>query len=199
MEGIRVIEKPERISYQEIRDILVAAHKKNFEQGIVMHTTELSPQELQERVGSKGKTFIAVKDGKIVGTASYRIREQHKWYVDGLVVDEILVGVLPEYSGMHIYSRLYDSIENAARKENYNLIIFSTAEKNINKQQIGIKKGFHYVNFFVAEDNDHYSVIMAKWLNNCSFSRFKLRCKYCLKKMYVKFRFKPRRIKRFGI
>ncbi len=199
MSDITVIEKPENVSYQKIKEILIAAHQQNFEKGIVLHTTELSPEELEKRVGKNGKTFIALDNGKIVGTASYRIREQHKWYVNGNVVDEILVGVIPESKGKHVYSHLYDCIEKEAIEGGYDQIIFSTAEKNINKQQIGLKKGFYYVNYFVAEDNDHYSVIMSKWLNGCPFSKQKLRRKYLLKKGYIKLRYKPRKIKRFGI
>ena len=196
MNEVKIIEKPDTISFEAIWDILHRAHSTNLEKGIIMHTTELSADELERYIQPEGKCFIAIKDDEIIGTASYRIRKRIDWYVQGKFLDEVLVGVVPEHTGEHIYSLLYNAIETSARELEIPLIVFNTAENNKRKQIICKKKGFQYVGFFVAEDNDHYSVIMAKWLDGCPFSKTKIWFRYHKRKNYIRFRYKPGKIER---
>lgn len=199
MQNIEIKEKPEYISYETIREVLHDAHKLNFENGIVLHTTTFTAQEIEEYIGEEGKCFVAISENKVLGTASYRIIERSSWYVQGKVVDEVLVGIRPEFKGMHLYSRLYEAIERDAIKNGYKLIVFNTAEKNVRKQKISSSHGFDNLSFFAAEDNDHYSVVMGKWLQQCPYSSSEIRFKYLLKKIFVKIRYKPGKIKRFGL
>lgn len=193
-----MIEKPRDVSFEEIRNVLQQAHSVNFQKGIIMHTTELNAQELEKYLGDEGKCYIALDGNKIVGTGSLRIREKYEWFVQGRYVDEILVGILPEYSGKHIYSALYNAIELYAKENNYSTILFNTASKNRRKQRAGLKKGFKYVSYFVAEDNDHYSVVMAKWLDGRKVNRFRLWYLYNRRKWSIILRYKPGKVKRFS-
>ena len=197
MGNIIIIEKPDYISFETIKDILHEAHSVNFQRGIVMHTTELNAEELQAYLGDEGKCFVALDGNKVVGTASLRIRERNTWYIHGRFVDEVLVGVLPEYSGKHIYSMLYHEIESFAKSNGFSMIIFNTASGNKRKQKASIKNGFQYVSYFVAADNDHYSVVMAKWLESCPYSKLSIWCRYQRKKFQVILRYKPGKINRF--
>ena len=199
MDAITIIEKPDSVSYEVIRETLQAAHAANFRRGVVLRTTQLSAGELAARVGPRGRCFVAMDGDHVAGTASCRVVERHAWYAKGEVADEILVGVRPEYKGRGVYSRLLAAVEAAAAEAGYRVVVFNTAEKNIEKQRICLKKGFRYVNCFVAPDNDHYSVVMAKWLNGCPFSGARLWIEYHLRRLLVKLRYKPGKIKRFGI
>lgn len=199
MQDIEIMEKPDYISYERIREVLQDAHKSNIENGIVLHTTTFTAQEIEEYIGEEGKCFVAISENDVLGTASYRIIDRSSWYVQGKVVDEILVGVRPEFKGMHIYSKLYEAIERDALKNGYELIVFNTAEKNVRKRKISSSHGFVNLSFFAAEDNDHYSVVMGKWLQQCPYSSAKIRIKYLIKRLCVKTRYKPGKIKRFGL
>lgn len=198
MSDICIIEKPNDISFEVIRNILHRAHSVNIEKGIIMHTTELSANELERYIQPDGKCFVAIKDNEIIGTASYRIRERKAWYVQGRFLDEVLVGVVPEHAGEHIYSMLYTAIEASARELGIPLIVFNTAEANKRKQSVCKKKGFQYVSYFVADDNDHYSVVMAKWLDGCPFSKWEMWFRYNRRKYYIRLRYKPGKIERFS-
>jgi len=201
MSEVRIIEKPQDISYAVIKDIMYRAHESNRQKGIFMHSVELSPEQLEAKVGENGKTFIAEIDGKIVGTASLEVVRRNAWYAKGQgdIADEIFVGVLPESKGHGIYSKLYAAIEDEARARGYGMVVFNTAAKNKTKQDISRKKGFVPVGWFVSKDNDHYSVIMAKWLGKCPFSKIYIKLRFLYSKWLVTIRYKPGKVKRFGI
>ena len=199
MSEIKIIEKPQEISFQTIKDVLHRAHSVNFAKGLVMHTTELSAEELEAYLGDEGKCFVAMDGDQVVGTISLRVREKNTWYAHGKVVDEVLGGVLPEYGGKHVFSSLSQKAEEYIRENGYSIIVFNTATENKRVQEIHKKNGFHYVSFFAAEDNDHYSVIMAKWLNKCPFSKTEIWLRYNKKKLAVIMRYKPGKIKRFSV
>ncbi len=200
MSEVKIIEKPQDMSYAVIKDIMYRAHESNREKGIFMHSVELSPGELEAKVGENGKTYIAEIDGRIAGTASFEVVRRKAWYTKGQgdIADEIFVGVLPESKGHGVYSKLYTAIENEARTRGYGMVVFNTAAKNTMKQDISRRKGFLPVGWFAAEDNDHYSVIMAKWLGKCPFSKLYIRLKFLYIKCRVTLKYKPGKVKRFG-
>jgi len=68
MSNIKIIEKPEWITYDEIHNLLYAAHESNREKGVNVATATMSGNELEEYLGAKGKTFVALDGEKLVGT-----------------------------------------------------------------------------------------------------------------------------------
>ena len=70
MEKIVVMPKPDWISWDDIHQLLLSAHKKNIDKGIVMGTSQLSGLELEKRVGELGRCFVALADDTLVGTTS---------------------------------------------------------------------------------------------------------------------------------
>ena len=80
MADIIIMEKPDWITYDDIHELIVKAHKVNIDKGIVMKTTKLEGEELKERIGVEGRCFVALDGEKLVGTSSYRILEKNEWY-----------------------------------------------------------------------------------------------------------------------
>lgn len=199
MSDIIITEKPDSLSFEVIREVLQQAHAANKEKGINLHTTEFSADELEKHIGNSGKCFIALDGDKVVGTASYRIIHRKSWYVDGIVADEVLIGILPAYKGKHIFSRLHTKIENEVKSKDYSMLVYNTAEANLPIQKFGLSRGFRYVGYFVAEDNDHYSVVLAKWLKECPFSAFRIWLGYHNMKLRTRVMYKPGKVKRFGL
>ena len=198
MADIKVILKPDSIPYDKIHDVLLKAHKNKKKNGMTMRNVSLSGEEIKEKIGKDGKCYVALDGEKIVGTASYRIRTINKWYHKGKTAEFILSGILPEYRGKHIFPQL-EEIRIAALKEaGINTIQFDTAENNARRQEIAKKVGYYYVDFFASHSN-HYSVEMFRWLDKPPFSKGYCALRYHLKKIYIKTRFKPGKIKRFGI
>ncbi len=62
------MEKPEWVSWDEIHEVLWKAHEKNREKGIIMASPSLSCEEIKNKIGNKGKMFLAIVGDKVVGT-----------------------------------------------------------------------------------------------------------------------------------
>ena len=198
MSEIKIIEKPDNVSYQTIREILQQAHKANFDAGIMMAVPNLSADGLREHVGENGKTFIAVDGEKIVGTLSFRVVHINKWYWKSDLAEETMVGIIPEYQGKHIYPMLEKVSHDFIRKMGYRGIRFDTAETNKKKLRLAEIDGYRYIDFKAPKTN-HYNVVMLRWLDGCPYSLFQTNFYFKLKKLLIKARYKPGRIKRFGI
>ena len=198
MSEIRVVEKPDWISYEDIHDLLYAAHASNRAKGFNVETAFMSGKELEGHLGETGKCFVALDGDKLVGTTSYRILNRNYWCAKGEVVDRVLIGVLPEYKGRHISTMLFKKIEQEAKKNGYKYIENRAAEDNEIIQIISLKDGFRYIDFHVTKV-DHYTVVMLKWLDECPYSLKETERYFKIKRFKMKLRYKPGRIKRFGI
>ena len=62
---------------------------------------------------------------------------------------------------------------------------------------IAKKTGYKFVDLKICKD--HYNIVMVKWLNECPYSNFYCNLQFTLRKAYKKLRFKPGRVKRFGV
>ena len=198
MPDIKILEKPDWITYEDIHELLYAAHASNREKGFNVNTATMSGKELETHLGKTGKCFVALDGDKLVGTASYRILNRNYWCAQGDVVDRILVGVLPEYKGQHISSMLFKKVLDEAKANGYKYIESRTAENNEIVQIINKKDGYRYIDF-VSTKADHYTVVMLQWLEECPYSIKQTDRYFKIKRFLVKLRYKPGRIKRFGI
>ena len=86
---------------------------------------------------------------------------------------------------------------NEAKKMGIDCVYFDAHEHNNRILSIQEKSGFIPIGLIVCKD--HYNIIMMKWLNGCPYSSWYCRCQYLIRKYFIKLRFKPGRIKRFGI
>ena len=198
MADITIMEKPDWISYDDIHDLLYAAHGSNRDKGFHVKTATMSGKEIEAHLGETGRCFVALDGDKLVGTTSYRIVRKNYWCAKGDVVDRILAGVLPEYKGKHISSMLFEKIVETAKKNGYEYILSTTAEENEIVQKINLKDGYRYIDF-KSTPADHYTVVMLQWLNGCPYSRKQTDRQFKLRRFLVKLRYKRGRIKRFGI
>ena len=76
--GYVIIEKPLSVSFDQIHEVLWAANESNRNKGIILKTSELSGPELEERIGRDGKCFVAMKEDRVIGTASMRVRDRDR-------------------------------------------------------------------------------------------------------------------------
>ena len=78
-----------------------------------------------------------------------------------------------------------------------NRILFDTHEHNQRMIDINSQHGFVPVDISVWKD--HYNIVMVKWLNGCPYSDWFCKLQFLAHKCYRKLRFKPGKVKRFGI
>lgn len=196
--AIEIIEKPDWVSWDEIRDVLWRAHALNRKKGIKMAFPNFTSERIKEMIEGHGKLYIAIVDDKLVGTGAIIKKEKSLWCGTGKYAYFCLASVLSEYNGRGIYTMLRDAREREARKMELEKVLFETHEKNSRVQIINSKNGYKKVDLKVTT-TDHYNVYMVKWLNGCPYLDIYCRFQFLIRNYYKKIRFKPGHVKRFGI
>lgn len=165
MKEIRVTERPDNIDWENIRQVLLVAHKNNIDHGLVVRSTNLSSDQLREEVAD-GKCFVALDGNKLVGVAAVRIKPCDKWFCHGKVAHFLLDSVLYDYQRQGIYSQLQKKRFEYVEKEGISIITTNTAATNERMIRMLPKLGFHRALMFHTSDTDHFSITWVKWLNN---------------------------------
>ena len=167
---IVVLERPESVSWEEIRAVLQEAHSENVKKGIVLLYPSLSAEELYAKTeGRGGKMLVALCEGKVVGTGAVAIIEKEFWCGNGKYAYCFLDAVLPEYQGQGIYAKIVEWQENYARSVGVDRMLFDTHELNRRIIKISIKHGDRKIQYRVKDGRN--SVVLVKWLNGCPYSR----------------------------
>ena len=169
---IRIVPKPEEVSWQEVKECLVFAHEINRKKGINMSHYQWPAEQIGEYVDSSGVMFLAMDGDKVVGTLGIKERIGDYWFVKGKYAYLCFGSMIPSYKGRGIYKSLNEACEEYARQNHLDVLAFDTHSDNKHMQEISSKGGFRFVRFFQTRDKDHFSVVMAKWLNSCPYSRF---------------------------
>lgn len=199
MSEITIIEKPEQMSFEVIHGILQKAHAVNQKNGFLMTTSQLSGEQIRQRIGADGKCWVALDGDEPVGTLSLRFVKREKWYAKGMIPDYMLAGVLPSYQGKHINSMLAKEAFSFAKAAGYQVMELDTAENNRHAIEVYQHQGFQLVDYVAKKDVDHYSVIMVKWLEHCPFSAQYCKARFLLRKAAIRLRYKPGKKKRFAL
>ena len=169
---IVVLEKPENVSWDEISSVLKQAHAENVKNGIVLPYPALPPEELYAKTeGRGGKLFVAMHNGKVVGTGAVAIIEKQFWCGKGKYAYCFFGAMLPNYEGKGVYRRIVETREKYAATQGVSRMMFDTDERNKRVIDIALKNGYKKVEYRVREG--HNSVVLVKWLEGCPYSRFK--------------------------
>ncbi len=196
MDEIKVVRKPDWVSWDTIHEVLENAHKVNKKQGFEMINSHLTGEKLRQKVGD-GVCIVALYGDKVVGTESVSVFTGDRWYSKGKKVAHFcLTGILKKYQGCGIKKMLDDECVKYVREINADLFQANTAENNIAVRE-GAKDSMVDVCYDVFRKTDYYSVFFAGWFNKMPYPLWyvKLRCK--LSEIYIKTRYKPGKIERF--
>ena len=178
--GIQIVEKPDWISWDDIKQCLVDAHADNRAKGINMSHYQWPSERIKDSLGERGFMLVALDGDKLIGTAAIGDKSSSYWYIAGKYAYVCFDGVIPRYRGRGIFRLLDSKREENAQKRGFDVLVFDTHEKNVHRQKIALKNGYRYVRFFRAKGGDHYSVVMVKWLKSCPYSKL-----YCIWKFQL--------------
>lgn len=167
---IKIEQKPDWVSWSDIKNCLYESHAVNRAKGINMLLYKASPSQLHEYIGANGVMLVALDGKKLVGTGGICERNDKLWCTKGNYLQICLVGILPEYSGHGIFRQLLDNLEKIAVNRKSPIILTTTHEKNKRKIEISITNGYQIIGYSRVED--HYNVVMAKWLYECPYVKF---------------------------
>ena len=177
-DGIHIIEKPNWVTWDDIKQCLFEAHAENRAKGINMAHYQWPVERIKDSLGEKGVVLVALDGKRLIGTAAIGDKIGKTWYTNGPYAYICFDAVIPEYSGKGIFKLLDSKREQLAMELGYKTLVFDTHSKNVHRQEIAKKNGYKPVRFFQASSKDHYSVVMAKWLDGCPYSKAYCRWKY---------------------
>lgn len=81
--GIRIVKKPDYITYEQIQECLDKAHEVNAKKGLNYATQGQSVEKLIEKL-KDSVTYVALTpDNEVVATASVLFRKINYWYHNG--------------------------------------------------------------------------------------------------------------------
>lgn len=198
LDEIKIVDKPDWISWDDIHEVIWKSHSVNRIKGVYMKNAEISGGIIQDKIEkNSGKMYIALVNKNLIGTAAVYIKNVSLWCWQGKCAYCCFASVLPEYRGYGIYKLLSSMREKEVRAMGFNCMIFNTHEHNKRIIDVNIKNGYKLVDISIS--NKYYSVVMMKWLDGCPYSDWYINLQFFIRKCYKKLRFKPERIKRFGI
>lgn len=181
--NIQIIEKPDWISWDDIKKCLFDAHIINREKGINMANYQWPAEKIKESIGDNGVMFVALDGDKLVGTAALAEKKSYHWYSKGKCGYLCFACVIPSYSGLGIYHSLLKKREEIAKNQDFDVLYYDTHCKNEKIITYGEKNGYRKVRFFLTKSKDHHSIVMAKWLKDCPYSKLYCWWKYSISKV----------------
>jgi GNAT superfamily N-acetyltransferase len=176
--SIQIVEKPDWVSWDEIKQCLEDAHSINRDKGINMSHYHWPTEKIIDFLGKKGVMLVALDERKVIGTAAIADKAGNAWYAKGNYAYMCFAGVLPQYQGQGIYRNLLRKREEIAKNLGYKVFMMDTNAKNKVIQKNAIKNGYRIVRYFLTRDKDHFSVILVKWTEGFPFSKYYSWMKY---------------------
>lgn len=184
--NIQIMEKPDWVSWEEIKNCLMEAHSVNRAKGINMSHYQWPAEKIRDEIEPNGVMLVALDGKKIVGTSALCEKKGGKvWYAKGRYAYMGFAGVLPEYNGLGIYKKLCRKREEYAAINDYQVFVLDTHEKNLRLQNIAKSNGYRLVGYFRTSNKDHFNVVMAKWPKGCPYSVYYCRARYFLSVVYA--------------
>lgn len=197
MEEIKVMVKPDWVSWDDIHELLLAAHKKNIEKGVVMNTTTMTGEGIKNYLGESGRCFVALCGDKLIGTTSVKIAVGKNWFDKGKTVAKgTMSAILKQYQGLGILEEMNELRDQYVAENGVQMLEGDTAEDNVIMRKIIARKGFKEVRFFPAKNQNHFSVYFVRWLEECPFSDKYIQRKFNISKVLTKIQYGPGKVER---
>ncbi len=157
-------EKPDSVSYASVAEVVNAAFASVNKIGISFGVNHLTGDELEQTIrDSNGKCFVALDDGRPVGTLSVVHKKYNMWFYKGDAMRLRFMAVLPEYSGQHIASGLVSLAVSYCRDNAAGIITVSTPSNNKAAIHLYTKQSFSKIRFWWNQD--HHVTDFAFWMN----------------------------------
>lgn len=176
---IKIVEKPDWISWENIRQCLYQAHSVNRGKGINMAHYQWPAEKIRDSIEPDGVMFVALDGTRLVGTVGFSKKYGDTWFAKDSYAYLCFVGVIPEYNGRGVYKEMIQTVERVACECGYSVFLFNTHEKNKRMLSISVSNGYRMVGCYWAASHDHYNVVMAKWPAGCPYSQL-----YCNLRFY---------------
>ncbi len=194
---IRVVFKPDSISWDELAKCQQLAHVSNKAHGVNMQCADYSGEDLKKSI-KNGFTLVAQDEaGNLVGMLSVEYNTVNRWWHKGLGAYICYVAVAPDFKGKGVYKALSKRANEVIVSKGITVEYLNTHIKNEAAQRAYLKDGYQKVRFSPGSGTDYYSVEMAKWLEGKRKSRLLCHLMYTATELAVRILYKPGKRRRF--
>ena len=151
-----------------------------------MRYPSLSGVEIEKKLGAEGRMLVAMNEhNELVGTAAIIPKETTLWFGKHEFAYCCFAAVLPEYNGKGVYKEMCRIQEDMERNMGLHMMLFDTHEKNVHNISNSIKAGYRAVD--IKHYDNHYNVVMVKWLDGCPYSPLQCRIHFLKRQVIVHF------------
>lgn len=159
-----IIPKPDYVSWEEITKLLHLGYAERAEEGLQYSATDQSVQKTIERLGD-GICLVALLDGKLVATESYKLIEKKnlkwkRWFHDEKYYYLHSLTVHPDFKRKGIGLKIRNIIRDEAIKNNIPSLISDTSEHAKWLIDWYSRLGHKKVGYVSHSGTNYYSVIM---------------------------------------
>lgn len=163
---IKIIEKPDKVSLEDITGLLHDAHVVNKERGFELITAHQDVEDIKERLGN-GKFIVALVGDMCVACGAIIPRPDFKsWFYSGSCMEFHMLGVRRKFQGMGL-ATLIDKKREELAFEQSDIIISSTGKKNVPVLKMWKKHGYYPIDYISFGENNYTSIVVAKWKDRC--------------------------------
>lgn len=156
MGSVRVLQKPEMVSYDDIHDIIVSAHA-SLDNGITLNSTKLTGSDLSRIIGHSGICLVAYLDNRLAGTASICWEQIDRWGYHEIFGTVRFLAVEPWARGKGIGTALMREVISICSAQNRKSIL-STVYNNKVAKALYRKNNYIPIRHY---GEGHYCVTMA--------------------------------------
>ncbi|WP_297674449.1 GNAT family N-acetyltransferase [uncultured Bacteroides sp.] len=178
---LKVIPKPDEISWESITKLLHEAFTEHVEQGLHYSACDQTAEITRKRC-ENGICLIALFNGVLVGTGtvSFFKKEGEKY------ASLSQMAVLPEYKKFGFGSKIRDEIIKICFENGIEAIYCNTSEKAIKIVNWYVNAGWQKVGMCSYRETNYYSVIFRYPIMGHKYTRFNVVFRYNLSKIICK-------------
>lgn len=176
LDELIIIPKPDYITWEEISELLHLGYSQRAKEGLHYSAVDQPVEKTIERVGD-GVCLVALLNGKLVGTESYKLIEKSKlnfkkWYYDERFYYLHSLTVHPDFTKQGIGSKIRNTIKQEAIKNNIDSLISDTAIHAKWLIKWYDRQGHKKVGLVSHPTTNYYSVVMRTPIKGKNYSNF---------------------------
>ena len=180
-----IIEKNEKISYDDLCCMIQTAHQENRRHGIKVNTKITTGTLLKEHLGD-ATTFVAMHGDEAIGTISCETKIEHIPCVGEIKTGFLsFLAVLPDWNGYGVCTALMKASWAYAEAHNAKAVDLLVVENNP-ASQIYKHYGFKPVNYIYRKSSNQFSIHFIKWLTEPPKSAGLIKVRFWVKRALVR-------------
>lgn len=196
MNCIRILHKPDYISWDDLAKCQQRAHENNKAMGVSMKCADYTGDDLKSAL-KNAVTLVALDESNaLAGMLSIDFGEVRRWWHKGMGAYICYVAVAPEFKGRGVYRLLSNQADVIIRDRDVNVEYLHTHINNKVARKAYERDGYVAVRFSPGSGTEYYQVEMVKWLKG-GVNIIKCKFMFIFTELITRLLYKPWKIRKF--